>query len=75
MKTGIGSGSARPPNVTAITVRREPMPEEIVSGILRGPGYGVYAWEIEEATSTLWLSIRQTPRRRTTCAGLGDLGP
>ncbi len=35
------------------------MPEEIVSCILRLPGYGVYAWDAEEATGTLRLRIRQ----------------
>ena len=38
------------------------MPEEIVTRILRLPGYGVYAWDTDEATSTLTLSIRQTAR-------------
>ena len=36
------------------------MPEEIVARILRLPGYGVYAWEADEAANTLTLSIRQT---------------
>lgn len=36
------------------------MPEGIVSRILRLPGYGAYAWEADEVTGVLWLSIRQT---------------
>jgi transposase len=36
------------------------MPEEIVARILRLPGYGVYAWDTDEAANTLTLSIRQT---------------
>src|SRR5712692_8262156 len=36
------------------------MPEKIVSRILRLPGYGIYAWETDEAANTLTLSIRQT---------------
>ena len=36
------------------------MPEEMVSRILRLPGYGVYAWEAEEGTGTLRLWVRQT---------------
>src|SRR6266511_3846758 len=36
------------------------MPEEIVSRILRLPGYGIYGWETDEAANTLILSIRQT---------------
>jgi transposase len=48
------------------------MPEEIVSRILRMAGYGVYAWEAEEATSTLRLSIRQTvPAPYYVCGGCG----
>jgi hypothetical protein len=35
------------------------MPEEIVSRILRLPGYGIYGWETDEAANTLTLSIRQ----------------
>ena len=38
------------------------MPEAIVSRILRLPGYGVYAWEVQEATGVLRLSIRQEGR-------------
>jgi transposase len=34
------------------------MPEEIVARILRLPGYGVYAWEADEAANTLTLTIR-----------------
>jgi hypothetical protein len=40
------------------------MPEEIVSRILRLPGYGVYGWETDEAANTLTLSIRQEDARR-----------
>lgn len=36
------------------------MPEEIVARILRLPGYGVYAWEADEARNTLTLAVRQT---------------
>src|SRR6266705_2716449 len=36
------------------------MPEKIVSRILRLPGYGIYAWDTDEAANTLTLSIRQT---------------
>jgi hypothetical protein len=36
------------------------MPEEIVTRLLRLPGYGVYAWDADDATNTLTLSIRQT---------------
>jgi len=38
------------------------MPEEIIARILRLPGYGVYAWDADEAANTLTLSIRQTGR-------------
>ena len=48
------------------------MPEEIVSRILRLPGYGVYAWEAEEETGTLTLWIRQTaPEPYYVCSGCG----
>src|SRR5712691_277761 len=48
------------------------MPEEIVSRLLRVPGYGVYAWELEESTGTLWLSIRQTAATPYyVCGGCG----
>ena len=48
------------------------MPEEIVSRILRLPGYGVYAWATDDATSTLTLSIRQTAREPYyVCGGCG----
>jgi transposase len=48
------------------------MPEEIVSRILRLPGYGVYAWEAEELTGTLTLWIRQTaPEPYYVCSGCG----
>jgi hypothetical protein len=35
------------------------MPAAIVARIVRLPGYGVYAWEADEAANTLTLSIRQ----------------
>ena len=38
------------------------MPEEIVARILRLPGYGVYAWDADEAANTLMLAIRPTGR-------------
>jgi transposase len=48
------------------------MPEEIVTRILRLPGYGVYAWEADEATNTLILAIRQTAREPFyVCRGCG----
>ena len=36
------------------------MPDEMVARILRLPGYGVYAWEADEALNTLTLAVRQT---------------
>jgi hypothetical protein len=36
------------------------MPEEIVTRILRLPGYGIYRWDTDEAANTLTLWIRQT---------------
>lgn len=48
------------------------MAEEIVSRILRLPGYGVYAWEAEELTGTLRLWIRQTAEEPYyVCGGCG----
>ena len=48
------------------------MPEEIVSRILRLPGYGVYAWEAEETTGTLRLWSRQTAAEPYyVCGGCG----
>lgn len=48
------------------------MPEEMVSRILRLPGYGVYAWEAEELTGTLTLWIWQTaPEPYYVCGGCG----
>src|SRR6266852_944715 len=48
------------------------MPEEIVTRILRLPGYGVYGWEMDEATNTLTLSIRQTADEPYyVCGGCG----
>jgi hypothetical protein len=34
------------------------MPSKIGAGILRLPGYGVHAWEADEAANPLTLSIR-----------------
>lgn len=51
------------------------MPEEIVTRVLRLPGYGVYAWEAEEETNTLTLAIRQTAREPFyVCGGCGIAG-
>jgi len=50
------------------------MPEEIVARILRLPGYGVYAWEVDESVNTLTLAIRQTaavPAYRCGMCGVG----
>ncbi len=48
------------------------MPEAIVSRILRLPGYGVYAWEADDATSLLMLWVRQTAREPSyVCGGCG----
>ena len=47
------------------------MPEEIVARILRLPGYGVYAWEAEDATSILRLWVRQTGEPAYLCGGCG----
>jgi hypothetical protein len=48
------------------------MPEEIVTRILRLPGYGVSAWETDEATGTLRLVIRQTAAvPYYVCSGCG----
>ena len=48
------------------------MPEEMVSRILRLPGYGVYAWETEELTGTLLLWVRQTASEPYyVCGGCG----
>jgi transposase len=49
------------------------MPEEIVARVLRLPGYGVYAWEADEARNTLTLAVRQsaeTPAYRCGSCGL-----
>jgi transposase len=51
------------------------MPEEIVSRILRLPGYRVYASETEDATSILRLWIRPTaPEPAYVCGGCGQAG-
>ena len=48
------------------------MPEEIVSRILRLPGYGIYGWDTDEAANTLTLSIRQTAQEPYyVCGGCG----
>ncbi len=48
------------------------MPEEIVSRILRLPGYGIYAWQADEAANTLTLAIRQTAEEPYyVCGGCG----
>jgi transposase len=48
------------------------MPEEIVSRILRLPGYGVVGWELDEDANTLTLSIRQTAAEPYyVCGGCG----
>src|SRR5713226_4613334 len=49
------------------------MPEKIVSRILRLPGYGIYAWDTDEAANTLTLSIRQTAGEPSyVCGGCGS---
>jgi transposase len=51
------------------------MPEEIVARILRLPGYGVYAWEADEAGNTLMLAIRPTgPTPAYICGSCGISG-
>ena len=47
------------------------MPEAIVARILRLPGYGVYAWEVEDAASILRLWVRQTGEPAYLCGGCG----
>ena len=48
------------------------MPEEIVTCILRLPGYGIYGWEADEAANTLTLAIRQTAEEPYyVCGGCG----
>jgi transposase len=48
------------------------MPEEIVSRILRLPGYGIYDWETDEAANTLTLAIRQIAEQPYyVCGGCG----
>lgn len=52
------------------------MPEEIVSRILRLPGYGVYTWEADERANMLTLWIRQTaPEPVYVCGGCGVASP
>jgi transposase len=51
------------------------MPEEIATRILRLPGYEVYASEVDEATHTLILAIRQTAAEPLPCVRrVRDLG-
>ena len=50
------------------------MPEGIVSRVLRLPGYGVYAWEAEDATSILRLWVRPTGEPAYVCGGCGQAG-
>jgi hypothetical protein len=59
MREGIGSGGDTPPDVTGDHGREGADAREIVTRILRLPGYGVYAWEADEATNTLILALRQ----------------
>ena len=47
------------------------MPDAIVARILRLLGYGVYAWEAEEAASILRLWVRATGEPAYVCGGCG----
>lgn len=48
------------------------MPEEIVTRILRLPGYGVGTWEADDEAGTLTLWVRQTRSQPTyRCGGCG----
>ena len=48
------------------------MPDEIVTRILRLPGYGIYRWEAADAVHTLTLWIRQTAEEPSyICGGCG----
>jgi len=48
------------------------MPEEIVTRILRLPGYGVSTWEADDATGTLTLWVHQTGGEPAyICGGCG----
>jgi len=48
------------------------MPDAIVTRVLRLPGYGVYAYQADETTSTLYLWIRQAGARPAyVCNGCG----
>jgi transposase len=47
------------------------MPDAIVARILGLPGYGVYAWEAEEAASSLRLWVRPTGEPAYVCGGGG----
>jgi len=45
------------------------MPEEIVSRILRLPGYGIYGWETDEVANTLIrIAIRRSVRNGSSWA-------
>jgi len=57
---GIGSEGEKPPSGLSILDRREPMPKEIVSRMLRLPGSGISGWDTDEVANTPTLSIRQT---------------
>jgi len=47
------------------------MPDAIVARVLRLPGYGVYAWEAEEAARILRLWVRPTGEPAYVCGGCG----
>src|SRR5262249_5883089 len=48
------------------------MPEEIVTRILRLPGYGAYRWDVDDGAHTLTLWIRQTAEEPYyVCGGCG----
>jgi len=48
------------------------MPDAIVTRLLGLPGYGVYGWEVDDATNTLTLAIRPTAAEPVyVCGGCG----
>jgi len=48
------------------------MPDEIVTRILRLPGYGIYRWDADDAVNRLTVWIRQTAREPYyVCGGCG----
>ena len=50
------------------------MPEEIVTRILRLPGYGVITWEADDTARTLTLWVRQTGGEPAyICGGCGGI--